>query len=69
VVTQIAASSEQQSHGVQQIGEAISRMDRITQNNAATAEETAASAAAMSDQVQQTRNHLEDLVEVVGLQR
>ncbi|HUI53863.1 MAG TPA: methyl-accepting chemotaxis protein [Bryobacteraceae bacterium] len=67
VVSQIAASSEEQSRGVNQIGQAVSRMGALTQNNAANAQQTAENASAMTEQVRTTRKHLEELVAVVGL--
>jgi methyl-accepting chemotaxis protein len=68
MVSQIASSSEEQARGVTQIGEAIARMETVTQNNAANAQQTAESASEMINQVQMTRKHLEELVAVVGLQ-
>lgn len=41
MVNQIASSSEEQARGVTQIGEAIARMETVTQNNAANAQQTA----------------------------
>ena len=67
MVSQIAASSEEQSRGVNQIGQAVSRMGALTQNNAANAQQTAENASAMTEQVRTTRKHLEELVAVVGL--
>jgi methyl-accepting chemotaxis protein len=67
VVSQIAASSEQQARGVTIIGQALSRMENVTQSNAANAQQTAQSAAAVTAQVQTTRKHLNELVDVVGL--
>jgi len=68
MVSQIASSSEEQARGVTQIGEAIARMETVTQNNAANAQQTAESASEMINQVEATRKHLEELVAVVGLQ-
>ncbi len=67
VVSQIAASSETQARGIQSIGQAISRLEKVTQNNAANAQQTAESASAMTSQVEITRRHLEELVTVVGM--
>jgi methyl-accepting chemotaxis protein len=67
MVSQIAASSEEQASGINRIGEAVSRMETVTQNNAAHAEQTAESASSMTIQVQRTRKHLDELVAVVGL--
>jgi methyl-accepting chemotaxis protein len=65
-VGQIAESSEKQALGIKAIGEAISRMEQVTQNNAAVAQQTAANADAMTLQVETTRKHIMELVTVVG---
>jgi hypothetical protein len=67
VVSQIAASSATQTRGIQTIGQAVSRLEKVTQNNAANAQQTAESASAMTSQVERTRYHLQELVDVVGL--
>jgi hypothetical protein len=67
VVSQIAASSIEQARGVEHIGQAIARIEAVTQNNAANAQQTAESAQAMTTEVQTTRRHLDELVAVVGL--
>jgi len=69
VVSQIAIASKEQSRGVEQIGQAVSRMGSVTQNNASNAQQTAESADALTTQVQTTRRHLEELVAVVGMHR
>lgn len=69
MVSQIASSCEEQAHGVAQIGEALSRMETVTQNNVANAQQTAQNASEMINHVQTTRQHLEELVAVVGLRR
>jgi methyl-accepting chemotaxis protein len=68
-VSQIATSSEEQSRGVTNIGQAISRIQSVTQSNAANAHQTAEAAANMGAQVEATRRHLDELVEVVGLRQ
>jgi methyl-accepting chemotaxis protein len=67
MVSQIAANSEEQSRGISVIGEALTKMEKVTQSNAANAQQTAESASTMTVQVQNTRQHLEQLVLVVGL--
>jgi methyl-accepting chemotaxis protein len=69
VVTQIAASSQEQAIGIAHVGEAISRIGHVTDNNVANAKRTAQAAESMSQQVQTTRQHLEELVAVVGVQQ
>jgi hypothetical protein len=68
MVSQIAASSQEQARGVTHISKAISRIEQVTQNNAANAQRTAEVASAMGDQVTATRKHLDQLVALVGLQ-
>ena len=69
VVSQIAASSEEQARGIGSIGQAISRIETVTQSNAANAHETAEAATALGAQVQTTRHHLDELVTLVGVHR
>jgi len=52
VVTEISAASAAQNLGVGQIGDAVSQMDRATQQNAALVEEMAAAAASLKAQAQ-----------------
>jgi methyl-accepting chemotaxis protein len=66
VMSQIAASSDEQARGITNIGQAINRIELLTQNNAANANKTAEAASAMADQVAATRKHLAELVSVVG---
>ncbi len=47
---EVADGSREQSLGIAQIGQAINELDRMTQQNAALVEQTAAAAAAMKDQ-------------------
>jgi methyl-accepting chemotaxis protein len=67
VVSEIAASSVEQARGVEHIGQAIARIEAVTQNNAANAQQTSENAEAMTVQVETTRHHLNELVSVVGL--
>jgi methyl-accepting chemotaxis protein len=67
LVSQIATNSKEQALGISQIGDALTKMEKVTQSNAANAQQTAESASTMTAQVQNTRQHLEQLVSVVGL--
>jgi methyl-accepting chemotaxis protein len=67
LVSQIASSSDEQARGITQIGQAITRIESLTQRNVITAQETAEGAAAMTAQVDNTRQYLNELVAVVGL--
>ncbi len=52
LLAEIAEGSREQSQGVAQIGMAVNELDRMTQQNAALVEQTAAAAEAMKDQAQ-----------------
>jgi len=49
----ISAASREQSKGVAEVGEAITQMDQVTQQNAAMVEEMAAAAASLNTQAQE----------------
>ncbi len=49
IVAEIAASSAEQATGIDQVNQAVTSMDEITQQNAALAEETSAASASMYD--------------------
>jgi methyl-accepting chemotaxis protein len=68
-VAQIASGSREQAIGVNHITEAIARIGQVTQKNVKNANRTAQAASAMSQQVESTRDHLNQLVAVVGLQQ
>jgi methyl-accepting chemotaxis protein len=57
-VTEISAASSEQARGIDEMSQAVAHMDEMTQQNAALAEESAASAASLTQQIQR----LNDLV-------
>ena len=66
-MSQIAASSGEQARGITHIGQAITRIESLTQRNVSNAQQTADGASAMTSQVENTRKYLDELVAVVGL--
>ncbi|EPG7942757.1 MULTISPECIES: methyl-accepting chemotaxis protein II [Enterobacter] len=50
IMGEIASASDEQSRGIDQVALAVSEMDRVTQQNAALVQESAAAAAALEDQ-------------------
>jgi len=50
LVTDIAESSQKQAHGIEQLNQAIIEIDKVTQHNAANAEESAGASEEMSAQ-------------------
>lgn len=57
--------SQEQVRGLEQINQAISRMDHVVQSNAATAEESASAAEELSAQAQTMDSLVDDLARVV----
>jgi methyl-accepting chemotaxis protein len=53
IMGEISAASNEQSQGVMQIGEAVTQMDQVTQQNAALVEEMAAAASSLKNQAQE----------------
>ncbi|WP_449246735.1 methyl-accepting chemotaxis protein [Desulfarculus baarsii] len=66
LVGEIAAASREQAQGIEQINMAASEMDRVTQLNAANAEESAAASEELSAQAEQMLGHVNDLAALVG---
>ncbi|QWF38492.1 methyl-accepting chemotaxis protein [Bordetella hinzii] len=60
IMGEIAAASQEQSSGIEQVNRAVTQMDEVTQQNAALVEEAAAAAAALQEQSQ----HLAEAVAV-----
>lgn len=60
IMGEIASASDEQSRGIDQVGLAVAEMDRVTQQNAALVQESAASAAALEEQA----SHLTQAVSV-----
>ena len=50
IMTEIAAASDEQSSGIEQINKAITQMDNVVQMNASLVEEATAAAASMASQ-------------------
>ncbi|MBN2705373.1 MAG: methyl-accepting chemotaxis protein [Deltaproteobacteria bacterium] len=65
LVGEITAASQEQSNGIAQINIAVSEMDKVTQQNAANAEESAAAAEELNAQAEQMRDLVADLSALV----
>ena len=57
-ISEIAAASQEQSIGIQQVNKALMQMDKVTQQNATLAEELAEASQSMSGQAQTLKNHV-----------
>jgi methyl-accepting chemotaxis protein len=58
IVSEIAAASQEQSTGIEQVNKAVMQMDEVTQQNAALVEEAAAAARSMEGQAQTMMEHM-----------
>ena len=52
IISEIAAASQEQSAGIGQVGQSVSQMDLVTQQNAALVEQAAAATASLEGQTQ-----------------
>ncbi|WP_413731882.1 methyl-accepting chemotaxis protein [Sodalis sp. RH20] len=65
IMSEIASASDEQSKGIQQIGQAVTEMDSVTQQNSALVQESAAAAASLEEQAR----HLTEMVSVFKLKQ
>ena len=65
-INEIAAASGEQAQGIDQINKAVAEMDKVTQQNAANAEESASASEEMNAQAQQMKNISYTLVNIIG---
>jgi methyl-accepting chemotaxis protein len=66
LAAEVAGASQEQTQGITQITVAIGAMDKVTQSNAATAEESAAAAEQLSAQAETMKQSVADLLQLVN---
>jgi methyl-accepting chemotaxis protein len=66
LAAEVAGASREQSQGFAQINTAVGQMDKVTQGNASTAEESAAAAEQLNAQAETMRHSVTELLELVG---
>ena len=66
LVGEIAAASQEQAQGIEQVNKAVTEMDKVTQQTAANAEESASASGQMNDQAAQMKAVVGELVALVG---
>jgi methyl-accepting chemotaxis protein len=66
LVGEIAAASAEQAQGIEQVNKAAVEMDKITQGNAANAEESASASEELSAQAQTMQGFVEEMARMVG---
>ena len=62
---EVAAASQEQSQGIAQVNTAVTQMDKVTQSNAANAEESAAAAEELTAQAESLKEAVSDLLRLV----
>jgi methyl-accepting chemotaxis protein len=65
LMAEISAASQEQAQGITQINKPVAEMDKVTQQNAANAEESAATAQQMSAQAEQQRDYVQEMIVLV----
>ncbi len=66
LVAEIAAASNEQAQGIGQISTAVVEMDKVTQQNAATAEESASASEELNAQSEEMKGFVNQLASIVG---
>ena len=65
IVAEISEASSEQSNGIEQVNLAITEMDKVVQQNAANAEESASASEEMNAQAEQLKDYVGELVMLV----
>jgi len=66
LVTEVAGASREQTQGLTQINTAVSQMDKVTQSNAITAEQSATAAEDLNAQAEIMKQSVTELLQLVG---
>ena len=66
LIAQVNSATHEQAKGVDQVNQALSAMDRVTQSNAATAEQNASSSAELLDQTRQMNEIVSTVSMLIG---
>jgi methyl-accepting chemotaxis protein len=66
LAAEVAGSSSEQTQNIRQINQAVGQMDKVTQSNAASAEESSAAAEELASQAEVMRQAVHELMLLVG---
>ena len=66
LVTGVASASREQTEGITQVNTAVGQLDKLTQSNAANAEESAAAAEELNSQAEIMKQTVVELMQLVG---
>ncbi|MBI5588986.1 MAG: hypothetical protein HY881_00740 [Deltaproteobacteria bacterium] len=67
LVGEIASASNEQAQGISQVNNAVTEMDKVTQQNAATAEESASASEELNAQAEEMKSFVAELSAMVGV--
>ena len=65
IMDEIAAASQEQSQGIEQINKAVNQMEQVTQSSASSAEESAAASEELSAQAEGMKEVIDELTRLV----
>ena len=66
LAAEVASASKEQTQGIEQVNIAVSQMDKVTQSNAASAEESASAAEELNAQAESLKGSVGDLLKMVN---
>lgn len=66
LISEVSAASDEQARGIDQVNAAVAQMDKVTQSNAANAEESASASEELSAQANELREMVQTLVQIVS---
>ena len=66
LAAEVAGASREQTQGISQVNTAVGQMDKVTQSNAANAEESAAAAEELNAQAESMKQSVAELLQLVG---
>lgn len=66
LITEIATACNEQAQGIGQVNTSVAEMDKVTQQNAANAEESASAVTEMSAQAEQIKSFVNQLAALIG---
>ncbi len=66
LVAEIAAAAKEQAQGIRQVGDAMTQMDKVTQGNASSAEQTSSAAEQLNAQARLLQDNVEQLRSLIA---
>lgn len=66
LIAEVASATDEQAKGIEQVNTAVAAMDKVTQGNAANAEESAAASEQLAFQARELSEMVEELIRITG---